>query len=431
MPRVRGHAINPPASPARPVCWRGACAPALQKKAPPRQKRVPVHIDFMFHRMLELVMLTLGETVLGLVLALAQADVDIILREEGVPDPGPGGEYLAHFAERAHEAHAHELAASPPPPPLPGAVNHHTSRAHRAHRLLGGSSDETDLGVHALCSESRCSFLDHFTQLGVPVDMEAECEPCSVAPRRDLAFVSAFILISTLVYMYHHVNPQRRHHHATRRSLGRGIVWSYSHWFLVLGIIGLAASIKECFVLSAAPVPHGISTLLGDTLGICLMVIMLQQVLHPGHIAYVFAPYGRMRRLAFFSLRFVLAASLFCAHAAPFEIPGYLVLIAAGSVTLLSAVLLAGEKSEAEAYRRMWSFADDLLTQKMSEKEAMAMGPGDGRKGAESTTKTPKGIGVFTKPESGGTAGCLPCLPGGKRNGYGSSLNEHQWERLG
>lgn len=424
--------------------------PSLMNAAPPREMRVPVHLEYMFRRMGELVMLALGETVLGLVLALSQSDANLLAEHSAEAhepvDPGPGGEYLD---EHGVGAGAPEAVTAP----------HDGGGGHRAHhRLLGGGG-----AAHGDTCYEVCSLTDHITKIIEPVvwDPTTPCEPCAVAPRRDLAFLGAFILISTMVYIHSHSNPLRRHHHATRRNLARGLIWSYSHWFLVIGIIGLAAAIKELFILSALTVPPSTVALVGDTLGTCLLVINVQQLLHPGYVAYACAPTGRIRRLALYSLRLALACMLFLVgHLVSFSAPGYQLLLGAGFLTLLSAVSLAAEKSDGEAYHAMWVYADRLLTGQITEAEAWASwrtvgatadasdaAAAKGKRKGSLAAEQPKGTAVFARTHGGqqepaepAGAGCLPCVPAGKRKReadqfgserWGSLKQDQEWQRLG
>jgi len=414
------------------VCWilifsagtqfAWSVVPSLLGRAIPSEKRVPVHVEYTITRTGELIMLALGEIVLSLVLGSSQSSEIFRRSGHGQLDEdsgsGLGPEYEAPMGFSKHHGRHLKITEA-------CGVNG-CSAAEMRHAIFGFSLD-VELGGYT-----------------------EGCEPCSVTTRRSLSFTAAFFSISALVYFYNHANPIHRHRHATRRSLTRGIIWSYTHWLLVLAVIGLAASIKELFRDAAVRTPAKAIVLLADSLGSCLLVMGLQHALHPGWSAYVHAA-GRIRRLALFTGRMLLCLPLFLvklvviSRGIEMGPPGYQLLLLASLVTLLSTALLSAEKSNAESDRALWSFADLLLAGKTreeamaAEQEALnakllAASANDG--GKYKAARDIVALNPFAKPAPNNgrrAAGCVPCV--GKRgqgNGqYGESMSDVQWQRLG
>lgn len=400
------------------VAW--TVGPSVLGQSIPAEKRVPVHVEFIIARTGELVMLALGETVLVLVLALSQVDVRLIAQ---------------HNRAHGHQELGEEAWLSEP-----------------EHGHAGAEHATVDAAVHAAEHAAHTHLRGEHVAL---IKLRARALWSSIGPDRDLAFVSAFALVSAIIYIYGHVNPQHRHRHATRRSLTRGLIWSYSHWPLVVAIIGLSASIKELFRLSSEAVPLGTAILLAGSLGVVLLVLSLQLVLHPGWPAYALASVGRLRRLSLFAARALMCALLMLL--APIlvlfdlevELSGFQWLLCAGATTLLTAILLALEKSGGESDRALWAYADALLTGKtpaeVLAREAEKVLADENETHAQrrgSMLNNPFASRKASKDSTDGgngphkAEGCVPCVPlrskpKDKSVKWNQSLSAAQWQRLG
>ncbi|KAG8465936.1 hypothetical protein KFE25_005506 [Diacronema lutheri] len=364
--------------------------PSVVGRSIPAEKRVPVHVEFTIARTGELVMLALGETVLSLVLSISHEDALLM-------------------SSHARHNESDEVWVMYDEPPRPHAPRRHGGEPPPARRLLAAP----------------------------PVWKQ-------LAPSRALSFVSAFVLISAVVYMYHHVNPMHRHRHATRRSLTRGIVWSYSHWLLVIAIISLATAIKELFRLSSERVPDGTAVLLLLSLGVCLLVLNVQLALHPGWAAYAGAKVGRVRRVGLFAVRALLCvalvalAHLIVASNGAVWLSGFVWLVTAGGVALASAFLLAAEKSGGESDRALWAHADALLAGRAPpvEEPRQVSTEVDGKARRRSLAYTFGNPSSRDSPGIDGHAaakGCVPCGPKRSKPAaeWDGSLSAQQWQRLG
>jgi low temperature requirement protein LtrA len=177
---------------------------------------------------------------------------------------------------------------------------------------------------------------------------------------RAAAFGFTFVLLSSLVILYHHANPMHRHHHASRRDTLRGLTWNYSHWPLVITLISVAACLKELVRLAAEPVPAYTVKVFGVCLATSLLVLALQELLHPGLAAYILSPTRRAERLFKLGVRALLGLALVAMRWLPARMPGWIYLGCACAVTCASSVLLSHGKASASE-RALWHFSDALL----------------------------------------------------------------------
>jgi hypothetical protein len=177
---------------------------------------------------------------------------------------------------------------------------------------------------------------------------------------REAAFACTFVLLSSVVVIYHHANPTHRHHHASRRDALRGLLWTYSHWPLVIALISVAVGLKELCRLAIEPVPARAVSAFGASLAVSLLVLALQELLHAGPAAYALAPVGRASRLAMLCTRALLAAALGGMCWLPASTHGCVFLGCASAVTCASGVLLSLSKASASEHA-LWEFADSML----------------------------------------------------------------------
>lgn len=175
-----------------------------------------------------------------------------------------------------------------------------------------------------------------------------------------MCFTASFMILTAAMYLYYISNPTghgARHHHATRRSPQRAVLWNATHYPLCLSVLALGVALKIVQPYAAKPLKYKYVLLLATSCAFTVSALGIQKILHPGWKLYRTAP-GAPRRLALGLTKVVLAYACLLIAAFPYKTEGYAYVLFLFVIVVVSAVCVVLEK-DPHAEQQLWSFVDE------------------------------------------------------------------------
>lgn len=137
------------------------------------------------------------------------------------------------------------------------------------------------------------------------------------------------------------------------------MVWMLSHYVLSAGLIGTGVAIKSIHPYSAKPVPVVYVRLMVASLGFSLPIVGLQQILHPGIMAFMRAPRARTRRLSLFFFKLFASFCTLLMLAFPPETYGYVFMLYSSALAMVCAYTTFLEKTTT-CEVALWEYAESM-----------------------------------------------------------------------
>lgn len=148
-----------------------------------------------------------------------------------------------------------------------------------------------------------------------------------------------------------------RYHHAAWRSVRRGIVWTVSHPFLSIELIGVGVAIKTIQPYATKALPLKYALLLCTATSATILNIDFQQLMHPGLEAFFMAP-GRLQRCGLWLLKLLIALSMLLCLLFPKGTEGWVYLLYTCVLSFVTAMCVIAEKSP-KIEAAVWGYIEE------------------------------------------------------------------------